>query len=569
MPLLLAFWLFHPAQARAEVPCPRLIFSGGEIALSDSDKRLLCGDPDSEAWSRVPAAQARSLLRVMLQNRGYHEPEFRVEGEILSVSIGSRSVVTAFVAEGLPPGVDPGKQRGFVGEVLTPGLLDRAGAALTSELRMRGYACPEVSIRADPRTGRVSASVVPGETANLDRIVDPALEGIDPKIFRRYEAFRRGQPLDERLLTVTSARIMHEALFLSAFFDIDCGSRPAAIVLRAVAAPPQLVRIGAGVDSEGLVRARAQWQHSRIGARASSMETTLQASVREQSFESFLRLYPGPASRVHIQPRFLAVRADEARYETVNAQLSLSPVLSWDGRAAGVEARAGPALEQIRTVRGAGVPRETYLSWEMRATVLSHVIERYLSDPREGWQASLDTSSRFAGANSEITAHRMRLTAQALWNVGGYEPPLLIVGSRASAAATWISDVERTIGLLPPTYRHFLGGDSDYRGLGRRELPGESLGYLTAVYHGLELRVGDWFPKRLQPFIFLDAAMGGTRRFDLSPDLYYAPGAGLRWPSPVGTLRGSIARGFVRHSDPATAPVESRLQLYFSFGREF
>lgn len=569
MPLLFALWLLLPAQARAEAPCPRLVFKGGGISLTAAEKRLVCGDPDSEAWSDVPGAQARRFLRVILQNRGYHEPAFRAEGEVLSVDIGPRSKVAAFLAEGLPPDIDPGKQRGFVGEVLTPALLDRAEAALVAALQRRGYACPEVSVRADPRSGRITARAAPGEVVRFGRIVDPSVPGVDERIFRRYEAFRRGKVLDERLLAVTAERIMHEALFLSAFFDIDCATRPAVVALRAVAAPPQLVRVGVGVDSEGLARVRAQWRHSRIGARASSMESTIQGSVREQSFESFLRLYPGPASRVHLRPRFHLARADEARYETVGAQVSLSPVANWDYAALGLEARTGPALDDVRTVRGPGVPRETYLSWETRVSAWSHVFERYLADPRAGWQASLGASSRFAGAYSEISAHRLKLDVQVLWNVGRYEPPLLIAGSRTSAAATWLPDEERALELLPPAYRHFLGGDADYRGLGRGELPGESLGYLTALYHGLELRMGDWFPKRIQPFLFLDAAMGGRRRFQLSPDLYYAPGVGLRWPSPVGTLRGSVARGFVRHSDPATIPVESRLQFYFSFGREF
>ncbi len=569
MHLIFMLGLLFPSPSRAEPPCPGLAFAGGEIGLDGAEKRLVCGDPDSRAWKKVPAAQARLFLRVILQNRGYHSPTFRSDGTVLTVDIGSRTVVTDFLAEGLPVDVDPGKQRGFVGEALTPKLLDRAEAALSAGLRQRGYACPEVKARSDPADGAIRAYAVPGEPARLDRVVDPSIPGIDARIFRRYEAFRRGQPFDERLLAVTADRIVREALFLSAFFDVDCGTRPAAVVLRAVAAPPQIVRVGVGVDSEGLARVRAQWQHSRIGGRASSMETTLHGSVREQSFESFLRLYPGPASRVHLRPRVYAARIDEARFETVEGQVSLPPVVSWDFETLGVEARTGPAVVDARTVRGLGIPRETYLSWETQISVLSHLYERYLADPRAGWQANVAMSSRFAGTYSEITAHRLKLTFQKLWNIGGYEPPLLVVGSRGLAAATWILDEGRTLDLLPPSFRHFLGGDADYRGLGRGELPGEALGYLTAVYHGLELRVGDWLPGRLQPYVFFDAAMGGGRRFQLSPDLYYAPGAGVRWPSPVGTLRGSVARGFVRHSDPATSPVESRIQFYFSFGREF
>lgn len=568
-PLLLSFFLAAPVLARPESPCPRLVFEGEGIALDAAEKRLVCGDPASEAWRKVPEAQARRFLRVMLQNKGYHTPSFRSDGDRLRVDIGTRTVVSDFLAEGVPVEVDPGKQRGFVAEPLTPKVLDRAESALSSGLRQNGYACPEVKALGNPDDGVITARADPGAPARLERIVYPDIEGIDSRLFRRYEAFRRGQPFDERLLTVTASRIMREALFLSAFYDVDCGTRPSAAVLRAVAAPPQIVRVGVGVDSEGLARVRAQWQHSRIGAKASSMETTLHGSVREQSFESFLRLYPGPASRVHLRPRVYAARVDEARYETVSGQVSLAPVLHWDTETLGLEVKSGPAVDDVRTVRGIGVPRETFLSWTSQLSVLSHVYERYLADPRAGWQANVSMSSRFAGTYSEITAHRLKFTFQKLWNVGHYEPPLLVVGSRGLAAMTWLADEERTLSLLPPTYRHYLGGDADYRGLGRGELPGEALGYLTAVYHGLELRVGDWLPGRLQPYVFFDAAMGGRRSFQLSPDLYYAPGLGVRWPSPVGTLRGSVAHGFVRHSDPATAPVESRVQFYFSFGREF
>lgn len=555
--------------ARAAEVCPRLFLEGGDVALSDAEKRLVCGDEKSAAWSRVPASQAERFMRAFLQTRGYHEPAFAVEGETMRVRVGTRSVVSEFVAQGLPPDVDPGKQRRIVGEVLTPRLLDDAKAALAAELQERGYACPEIGITANPRTGRVEAVAEPGAVLHMGRIRDPDIEGVDERVFRRYEAFLRGRPLDQRLLKVTADRIVREALFLSAYYEVECSTGEPVVSLRAVAAPPQLIRVGVGVDTEDYARARAQWKHSRIGGRASSMETTMQASYRQQSFESLLKLYPGPASRAHLQPRLYGLREDETRYEAIRAEASLSPVLAWDDASVGVEAQAGPSVEYLRTVRGLGAPDETFLSLETRVTVLSHIFERYLSDPRSGWQARLETSSRLAGAYSDITAHRARLSAQKLWNAGDYEPALVVIGARAAVAATWVADFERTLALLPPSYRHFMGGDADYRGVGRKELPGEEVGYLTAAYQGLEVRLGDWLPKRLQPFVFIDSAMGGTRHFQLSPDLYYAPGLGLRWPSPIGTIRTSLARGMVWHRDPGTAPVRPRFQFFFSFGREF
>lgn len=553
--------------AAAIAVCPRLAFEGGDVALTEAEKRLVCGDPESEAWREVPVGQAQRFLRAFLQNRGYHEPVFQLSPSSMTVKVGPKSEVKQFTARGLPEGIDPGKRRGIVGEVLTPKLLDEARNALVQELQYRGYACPEVLMSADPRSGQVLAEVQPGEVHVVRETLDPKLDDIAQSVFRRFEAFNRGEPLDARLLVVTSDRIVREALFMSAYYDIECGTGPPKITLRVVPAEPQLLRAGVGVDTEAGAVFRGQWKHALIGKRASSAQTTLQASFREQSLESLLQLYFSPSERLHLQPRVFAAHEDEARYRAARGAVSLSPSTSWDWQSFGIETLTGPSLEHVRTFRGLGPQDDSFLVWRTRTDFLSHLYERYVRDPRTGWTARLETDSRVAGLYSDVTMHHVRARGQRLWNVGRYEPPLFVAGVRAEAATTFVDDAN--VGRLPPTYLIFIGGDADFRGAGRKQLPGDEIGFLSTAYAGLELRLGDWLPRRLQPFVFLDAAMGGRQRFELEPDVYYAPGAGLRWASPFGSLRFTLARGLTWRRGSAAAPPTPRWQFFFSLGREF
>jgi translocation and assembly module TamA len=333
-------------------------------------------------------------------------------------------------------------------------------------------------------------------------------------------------------------------------------------------APPRLVGIGLGMDTEGFASVRAHWIHSRIGWRADTAEATLFASTREQSLDALMRLYPRPSSRAYLLPHASAARSDEPQYETVSAQVSLAPGYSWDDQDLHAEFNAGPALNYADTNRGVGPQRSIFQSFNTHLAVMSHLFEFYLRDPRDGFNAQLDTSSRFLHVDSSLTANRMRLATEKLWNVGGFDPPLAVLGERNWAGTTIVDNPAAALPLLPPAMRFFIGGDADYRGVGPGQLSDQS-GFLTGAYQGLELRAGQVLPYKLQPFTFLDAAMGGRGPLHLEPDIYFAPGIGSRWATFIGSFRASIARHYVWRRDPRTLPAPPHWQFFFSYGREF
>lgn len=562
------FLLLLARPTGAEELCPGIRVEGGGLSLTAAEKRLVCGDPESEAWREVPRRQAESFLRAFLQARGRHSPEFSVSSGALVVRPGRVTAIRRLLGRDMPPGVDLGKLRRVVGRPLTPAALDGAASWAASRMQEHGWGCAEAGAAADPLTGELVVTARRGRRVLVGAVEEPALRGLDPGVFRRYEAFVRGRPYDRRLFDLTSERIIAETLFLSSHYELDCASAGARIVHRVAAGPPRLVRIGVGVDTEGYARLRARWTHSLIGARASSLQATFLGSSREQSLEGFMRLFPSPAARAHLLPRAALSRQDERRFETLTADLSLQPASSADGSSARWEWALGPAFQYARTVRGLGTGESDFLALRGRVSGLSHLSELHAREPREGWHAELDLLSRAAGLRSEITAHRVSLSGEGLWNLGGHDPPLAVLGLRGLAGVTITGAEDTALAELPPSFRFFPGGDADYRGVGRGELAGDA-GFFTLLYQGLELRAGDVLPLRLQPLLFLDAASGGRRAGSLDPELHYAPGFGLRWPTLIGSFRATLARDLVWDRDPATPPPGPHWQFFFSYGREF
>jgi translocation and assembly module TamA len=565
---LLAFSADAAAKEKTP-PCSGVVFTGPNVKLTAVERRLVCGDPDSEAWKDVSQADARRFLETFLQQRGYLHPAFAEAGGRLVVDVGKITAIERLEGDGFPAGLDLGKRRGIVGAPLTPAKLDEVQAALTGELQNRGYACPEVAMSADARTGEVRARFLGGVAHAAEPIEEPSVDGVDPEIFRRYEAFERDRPLNQDLLKLTSTRVVAEALFLNSSYDVTCGTQGVRIVHRVAAAPPRLVSIGVGVDTEGLASVRARWIHSRIGARADTAQAILFASAREESLDARMNLYLSPSSRAFLLPRAVAARSDEPLFETESSEISLSPAFTWDGQALHVEFSAGPALEYADTQRGLGPLHDLFQSFNTHLAVTSHLFEAYLREPRNGFRAELDTASRVAGVNSSLTANRVRLGTEKLWNLGSFDPPLAVLGARGWAGTTVVSDPAAALPQLPPASRFFIGGNADFRGVGTGELSDQN-GFLSGVYEGLELRGGDLLlPYKLQPIVFVDAAMGGHSSLQLDPNVYYAPGFGARWSTFVGSFRVSFARNLVWQRDPATFPGRPHWQFFFSYGQEF
>ncbi len=565
--LLAAFLSRADAAQVTTHPCPSVVILGAEtIDLTDVERGFICGRERAEGWETVPLNQAEYFLRSFLQRRGYDSPAFEAANGVLTVRLGPKAVIRKIEGTGLPPGVDLSRRRKLIGRTLTPEALDALQAWAVEAQQDAGYACPKVELRANAATGEVDAAARPGPAYAFPAPAPPEGGPFDPRVLERFQAFRVGDPFDLRLLALTSSRLQSEDLFLSAYYDVACSSGVLALRARVVPAKPRVAAIGFGVDTEGYLRARARWTNAGLDRAGSSLSADLFASYLQQSLVTAMNWYPEPASRFHLAPSFSALRQNQPAYAAASADAALDFASGFEAPRGQAAFSAGPAVEYVNTLRGVGPPPSVSLLMRTKLEITSHLFELYRQEPRVGSRLTLDAQSRLKGVFSPFGAQRMLAGIERLWNLGRYDPPLFVLGWRGSAGTT---ASRQPPAQLPPTLRFFLGGDADMRGFSLNELPAAGDGFLTEAYQGLELRLVETLPYKLQPLVFVDAALGGRTKFSLDRTLYWSPGLGLRWSLPIGSLRATIAHGFIANPDPAVPTPATHWQLYVNFGQEF
>ncbi len=547
-----------------EVICRFRVPNSPGIDLNKSELALICSDPDREAWSNVTDSQAVFHLRTFLKLRGYHKPTFAKDGDVIVVTLGELSTVKKLEIEGAPANFHPEQLRRIKGETLNPKLLDGIEERFTARLNRLGYACPTQKIQADPNTGEVLVMMTPGKQQRIISIAGEPIADFNVQALRRYDAFQIGDIFHGDWLRVTENRVISEGVLQNTHFSVDCKEDTVALLQKNTAGPPRTLTFGVGVNTERGPSARASWKHLRIGEMGSSLEVAATGSFRLQELALRPKWYflPTP-SRFHFSPLLSIKHEDERFYERYNGQLQLTPGTTLDTADFGVTFLFGPTIQMLRAVRGPGPRDSKFMSFNGSARLESHNHEFYRSSPRSGFAMDLSALVTQQDVLSNVSAQMVRLYADILINLGSFEPPFAVLGFRGSIATTFVDGASAP--RLPQNFRHFLGGSNDLRGFARNSLP-EKDGGLTSMFMSSELRFPDILPFGLQPFGFGDMGAMGLRSATLGSDIFISPGFGVRWESPIGIFRSTLAHGFVL---PGPNDPRRGWQLYISYGEEF
>jgi outer membrane protein assembly factor BamA len=554
--------------------CPTWIVIGKlDPGLTDGEKRLVCGDPEkkpkvpNEAWREIPFPQARYNFRNFLQERGYHHPRFRYTDSSMNrsiVELGEKTRVKGAVLEGDEGWVDLSRRRKIVGQPLTPSLLDTLEKWVYEQMRAKGFGCPVVTSLADPDTGEIVVHVTPGQRQTITFVSQDAIPGTHPNILRRYDAFGLGDVFNGDLLTVTENRISSLRLVESTHFTTSC--HPDGVHAHQVVVPgfPHVLTAGAGINTEGALLGKVSWRDTRLGYSGSLLDISAYASSKLQSLQSQLQWYYLPyVSRLFLFPLVQFAHRNEVHFEVITLRSQFGFATTQEHQKWGASYFLGPTLDFYRTLRGVGAPSSRLFSLEGRVDIKSHYYEYYAAEPQSGYRLSFIGDLNYKGYFSDFTAQRLSASGEALWNVGGFSPPLWIVGFRALLGTVLTQEALGPNTIIPPSIQRYLGGSMDIRGFGRQELPtGTEVGGLTSAYFGVELRLSHTLPVRVDPFVFFDVGALGSTSFDLEAPVYWSPGIGIRWVSPIGALRTTFAHGY-----SGTNP--QHWQFFLSLGEEF
>ena len=608
--LKLAAWSAAiPNAMSAPVPpsydvCPGWTIVGpNDLNLTDVELRLFCGDPvenpkhPNDAWKLIPYSQAKIYLNNFLQERGFHHAQFRRErlaasdpeqlrappvlgkerkgpqGETLNaegfhvvVTLGEPTRIREIRLTGADVEIEFFRRRKLFGDRLSSvnlNLIERWTLERLSEL---GYACSKLAVYADVDRGEVTVQFLQGGIKTLSSVEQEDIVGVRPGILRRYDAFRLGDRYNGLLVPITENRVKGANLVESSRITTHCEGDEVTLRQSALAGAPRLVTVGGGIDTEGVVRVKATWENTRLSNEASLLLFSAEASARVQRIRANMNWYVLPeVSRFYLAPNLMLNRLNFQQYDTVTASASFGAASRYDWFTTGADFYAGPSLSFGRTLRGNGPAFNRLLSLDAKVQFRSHAYEQYAGSPRAGYSVIFSGGVNDRHLASSFSAQRLAIRGEYLWNYRNYDPPLFIVGTRFSYATVfpgqggWVS--------LPVDYLQYLGGSTSVRGFGLLELPQLTAngvkppGHLTSIYGGIELRLSNTLPFSLDPFVFFDVGALGLEAFYLSSPLFASPGFGLRWASPIGPVRTTLAHGM--------GALNNHPQFFINLGEEF
>ncbi len=564
------------SEAKEQILCPTVIFKNKvPFKFTDDELRLICGDKQNDSistpWANIPPSQAKLYLTATIQTHGYHKAVFENRGGILYVDLGQPTFISKILTEGAPAPLDINRKREIKGEKLTPAKLNELQDWVSMELKHIGYPCPQVDVTADFLTGELLVRVAPGYHSKIIEVDSDPVGDLHAGVVRRYDAFHVGEDFDIYDITLTERRAMEDDLIIGSHFDKKCSADGVRLHQTIQAGLPRLFRIGVGFDTEQGPSFRVSAHYSRMNQRGSSLDNTLTTSLRIQDFlSSFNWYFLRNPSRFYLKPVVEVKRDKEEKYEYLETRISFLPSASWDDGYNRWDISLGPAYQADQTVVGVGPKDSRNIFLNQSLIFTSHAYEYFISNPQRGYRFSVESLSSNKALASSVSASKVTLMAESLWNAGKFSPPVLVVGIRGLLSTTYTPNGNGDLLDLPVSMRSFLGGTKDLRGFSRQELPDSNpAGSMTEVYVGSEARFPSVLPWGLQPFVFLDGGLLGNQPNTLQWPLYWNPGLGLRWASPIGTFRVEAAHGFVDSPLGSINGERSHWQFYVSYGEEF
>jgi translocation and assembly module TamA len=543
------------------------------LNFTDVEKRLVCGDSKEQKgmpWASIPTNQAQFQMRSLLQTRGYLTPQFSTdtENQKLLVTPGEVTRIHSIILNNSPIVIDVSKRRGLLGAPLTPDHLNDLENWIDLKLRTSGYPCPAVKSLADQKTGEVVVEINSGPFEHIGSIDVNDNLGLQPQVLRRYDAFSMGDIFNEQNLILTERRILADNIVNTTHFTGECGANNLAHIHQHVnGGPPRTLKFGIGVDTEQFILTRVSWHHNRLDNNASLFGITIQAGYLTQSLSTDLKWFTFTDPRQYVRPNFSISRDKEVSQETNSLVTGIPWGKTLENPDRGLLVELGPVLRFDNTVVGLDMGSTHSLLLSGQANLTSHNFEYFASSPRTGYKLSLTGDFSNQAFISSATAQRLGLTTEFLWNLNSYDPPAVVLGWRSGGSFTFTGDTVADP-QLAVNFKNFLGGSTDLRGFNRQELPSNSLGALSSLFTSFEIRFASLLPYQIQPFTFIDAGQLGYISENLDSTLYWSPGFGIRWDSPVGVFRTTLAHGFVS-SNNGFDQSKSHWQFFLSYGEEF
>lgn len=562
--LFLSIIFLFLLQACASAPksdklCPKIyIHSDDEIELSETESRLICGDSEVDAYKVIPSYQASYMLTGLLQSRGYSQPRFEYVGDLLHVYTEKKSYLKRVIVvsnnEADNKMVEDEVMRLYKEEIITPKLLDAIEELSLDLLRNNTYPCAKVSSTVDASVETVTITLTGLEPFQYGVVAKEEIAGVYTEALDRFYPFVAADYFSEKKLTLTEKRFLRSGVVQGTYFQEKCDlkNKKFSLTQQFIPGTSKTVRLGIGASTEVGPMIRAKWSNQRSGNMASLIEANLQMSFKNQYFIfSSDRYMWRETPRRSLLTTFEIERDDQTTYQETTA--SLKPHLKWtaDSSSRQWTWTTGPTFivgSYIDNSNDSDTKRIRTGALEGMLRTQSHTYEIFDIHPEDGDFMQFNFDFRHPSMGFVDPLLKFDLSYLRLKRLGDLGKGSAIGGVRVNTSTTWVPD-EVPLASLPPSVKFYGGGSDDVRGFKLSTLPDSNgLGALTKLSVKFEFRKTHVFIPTIESFTFVDTALFGFRPWELESRLWYSPGTGLRWLSPIGMVQGYVARALSNQS---------------------
>lgn len=522
-----------------------------KLKLNANEKLLLCGDKKAEEYKHIPAYQAKYFLTGFLQSRGHLNPDMEIKNGVLYCDPRKVSKVKKIrlkIEDGdLKNEVQTELRHLYNKRVLTTNTLNSIEGEALALFRNRGYPCTKTSGVADIDNWNVFIDAKQLEFHEFGSVDKEPIEGLRDNALDRFYPFTANQPFNADLLKLTEKRMTRSEVVQGTYFVDKCENGGFDLKQSFILGPPRTLKFGLGASTELGPKVSFRWAHNRYKSMASQFALNANASFRSQTVNATADMFVWKNEpRRSIYSVVELTHENQVDYE--QTIYSIRPAIKWtrDSEHFNKLYTLGPSFEGGTYYSNGNADSRSYKTGLIDSYMqwMSHEYELFDVLPQRGQLYTLNMDYRaeaFGFFANDLVAEFNTVQAYHItnWNRG-----TLIGAGRLNLATSWVDTEKASLAILPPGVKFFGGGSDDIRGFYLNTLPDNGgLGALTKMMAKMELRRTYLFIPSLEAFAFLDGGYFSEKSWTRDPQLYYSPGAGLRWLSPFGLVQGYVARG--------------------------
>ncbi|MDA9189527.1 BamA/TamA family outer membrane protein [bacterium] len=565
--MLLAFSIY----GKEEKLCNNFYIAGNtlfkSLSFNSNEKKLICGS-DTPGWRNIPMNQALRQIGLSLESRGYYKWSKTEHGEKVIIDPGEKAKLEKIILVDEPERFGEISYKGIIGQTINPDKLKEVENWSLKRLRAIGYPCAKVEVSGSYEQDAVKVKILKGPKVYIRSVKREKLEQIKPATLGRHDVFNIGDEFNGDYLDLTSRRLSKFGITSYSFFNHQCEDPEnlGHLSHNALLDKAQSLIFAVGASSEEFPFSKIQWKHSRLDRKASWAVAELYVSPVRKSLNSEMKFYfTDSYPRMFLFPSLNVSHEREEVYTALFQKYKFGIGYLHDFSHHQLGLKFGPTYNFERTFKGPVIDKKNYLSFETNISFNSHYFEYFQFSPRHGFNLDLELITQKKGIGSDFSGNRVSLKGKYLFNIGSFDPPVIILGLRGEIRFLDVDSLEST----PQVLRMYLGGINNIRGFANKSINNNNLGYLTSLYLGFEARFASFLPYKIQPYIFYDLAKVGLRAYKFSNALLHSPGLGIRWESPIGVLRLSAASGKIHGKGEELVHTQEEVNYFFSYGKEF